>query len=204
MLHMIKQLFTMVWSFWNIFKFEVQYSSYANREITAEYLPAVVPASALAPIKNEEFVLETDLIFSIFFSFLFFSVLFVLSSCSRKFLKLLLLIIVVVEFLVGRIVVSYFKQQYVQLLVLRVERLTFALISFFLILLSCLCCQFSFPPIEFRSPKNENRKGKNIFRFDSILKFHSLKNSINERKTKKKSERQNSDRKKTNRRKYHG
>ena len=147
-------MFSMVWSFLNLFSFEVHYKSYDNRDITAEYMPALVPSSGVLPLKNGDF-LETDLSFSIFFSFLFFSVFFVLSLCSKKIIRFLLFLIIITEFFVGRFIVSYFKYEYVQLLVLRVMRMSALLISLFLLLLSCFCCQCVFP--ELLKPNERNK-----------------------------------------------
>ena len=162
MIDVIRQMFSMVWTLWNIFTFEVHYKAYQNREISAEYMPAVVQKSALSPIQNQSYILESDLIFSIFFSFLFFSVLFVLSSCSKSFLRLIFFMIVFAEFLVGRIIISYFNQQYIQLLILRVVRLSFVIISIFLLCLSCFCCQFRLPDF-YKSTNKEPKQSKFSF-----------------------------------------
>ena len=143
MLHIIERMFSMVWSFWNLFSFEVHYKSYENRDIATEYMPAIIPASGLMPL-NQDGLLETDLIFSFFFSFLFFSVFFVLSLCSKRFLRFLLFLIVLSEFVIGRMIISYFKYEYVRLMVLRVFRCSSVLISLCILFLSCFCCQCDF------------------------------------------------------------
>ena len=152
-------MFTMVWSFWNLFSIEVHYKSYDNREISAEYMPAIIPPSGVLPLNQDGF-LETDLSFSIFFSFLFFSVFFVLSLCSKRIFRFLLFLLIITEFFVGRFIVSYFKYEYVQLLVLRVMRLSAVLISLLLLLLSCLCCQCVIPEVLKSNEKSKPSKSK--------------------------------------------
>ena len=159
MFHIIEKMFSMVWSFWNLFSFEVHYKSYDNREITAEYMPAIIPTSGVLP-HNQGGFLETDLAFSIFFSFLFFSVFFVLSLCSKRILRFLLFLIIVAEFVLGRVIVSYFSYEYVQLLVLRVMRLSAVLISLFFLLLSCFFCQCVFPEVVRSNESSKPSKSK--------------------------------------------
>ena len=159
MFHIIERMFSIVWSFWNLFTFEVRYRSYENRDIAAEYLPAIIPASGMIPMNQESF-LETDLIFSTFFSFLFFSVFFVLSLCSKRFIRVLLFLIVVSEFVIGRLIISYFQYEYVRLMVLRVFRCSTVLISLFLLILSCCCCQCDYT----KSKSTTKNKSKSFFK----------------------------------------
>ena len=152
-------MFTLVWSFWNLFTFEVNYKSYQNRDIAAEYMPAIISNNAILPIAKEV-PLESDIFFSIFFSFLLFSVLFLLSVCSKRFLRLLLLLIVLTEFFISRLIISYFKHEYTQLLILRVFRLSALLFSLFLLCLSCCFCQFVYPEFKDSKPKFKRPKSK--------------------------------------------
>ena len=161
MFHIIEKMFSMVWSFWNLFTFEVHFKSYENRDIAAEYMPAIIPTSGMIPVNHDDFFdfLETDLTFSILFSFLYFSVFFVLSLCSKRFLRVLLFLVVFIEFVIGRVIISYFKYEYVRLMVLRVFRLSSVLISLFLLFLSCCCCQFDF------TKSTNNQTSTTIFNF---------------------------------------
>ena len=154
MLHIVKKMLTIVWSFWKLFTFEVHYKEYQNRELTAEYLPAEVRKTAVLPISSIDNYFETTFLFSILFSFLFFCVLFFLSLCSTRFLRFLLLLVVASEFIIGRFIKFYFPHEYTQLLVLRVTRFMSVLISFFLLLTTCLCCSCVIP----KTKQSENVK----------------------------------------------
>ena len=103
MFHTIAKMFSMVWSFLNLFTFEVHYKSYDNREITAEYMPAIIPTSGVLPLNNGDF-LETDLTFQSFFrsSFFLFSF-YSLNVLNELFVFFFFLILFLSSLLVGQL-----------------------------------------------------------------------------------------------------
>ena len=115
----------------------MNYKSYKNTDITAEYMPAITSNSAVLPLISDT-PLETNVFNILFISS--FSVLFLLSKCSKRFIRLRILL-VLTEFLISRLILSYFKHEYAQLLFIRVIRFSTILLSLFLLFLSCFLCQ---------------------------------------------------------------